>query len=788
MEQRYKLTTATIPSLLEADQRFKERCAWVDGEVRASYEQHLAERFAGRMAIFAVGGFGRGDLFPYSDIDLLLLVNQVPELPAEREAIAFFQRRLWDASLRLSQGLRTVLECVTLDEQDVERTVSLLDRRLLCGSEALQRELEQKMPRFLQSKRGTLERHLCRISKERHAKFAHTIFHLEPEIKDAPGGLRDLNLLHWLEEPAVDLVEAREFLFGVRFLLHDRSKRDNNLLNFDLQEEIFADPEASLRDYYRHARAVHRAALRAIERHEGQASGLLSQFRDWRTRLSNEHFTVSRERTFFRSVQATAEVKLKLFSFIARHGVGLAPDTEERLQRSRAELREVRLDWSWWKDLLNQEHSAQALRAMHETGALSAQLPEWEHVESLVTRDFYHRYTVDEHTLVALETLDEIKRGADSATRRFGELMRESEGLAPLRFALLLHDVGKGTGKDHSEESVRVARVILERLGAPEAEREAILFLIEQHLILSALMSSRDLTDPAVVHDGAHRIGTLERLKLLTLLTYADIAAVNPETMTPWRGEQLWRAYRVIRQELTRELRTERIADAGDDPWLQGFPTRYLRTHGVADFARHRKLAEEARVTGASLDLRKTDAAWEASFVAADRPGLFAAVCGSLASLGMSILKVEAFANTAGQVLDTFTFGDPLRTLELNPSEIDTVRRRVLAAIKGSGDVEKWLKARPKPKIRVASEPVVVVDNESTDSATLVEIVADDRPGLLYDIASTLSTLGCSIDVVLIDTEAHRALDTLYITKNGERLDAETAAAVRSRLLVVCGQ
>ena len=778
--------TATIPSLLEADQRFRERCALVEAEVRAAYEQHLTGLFAGRLAIFAVGGFGRGDLFPYSDIDLLLLVQQIPELPAEREAIALFQRQLWDAQLRLSQGLRTVLECVTLDEQDIERTVSLLDRRLLCGSEPLHRELEQKMPRFLQAKRGTLERHLCRLSVERHTKFAGTIFHLEPDIKDAPGGLRDLNLLHWLGESAEDLAAARAFLFGVRFLLHDRSKRDNNLLNFDLQEEIFADPEASLRDYYRHARSVHRAALRAIERHEGQPSGLLAQFRDWRARLSNEHFTVSRERTFFRSAQATVDVKLKLFPFIARHGVGLAPDTEERLQRSRAELRAAKTDWSWWRDLLMQEHASQALRAMHETGALSAQLPEWEHVESLVTRDFYHRYTVDEHTLVALETLDGLKGSADGMARRFGELMRESEGSAQLRFALLMHDVGKGTGKDHSEESVRVAREILLRLNAPESEREAILFLIEQHLVLSALMSSRDLTDHAVVLDGAHKIGTLERLKLLTLLTYADIAAVNPETMTPWRAEQLWRAYRVIRQELTRELRTERIESSAGDPWLQGFPTRYLRTHGAADVARHRKLAEEARVTGAALDLRKTDAAWEASFVAADRPGLFAAVCGALASLGMSILKVEAFANTAGQVLDTFTFGDPLRTLELNPSEIDTVRRRVLAAIKGSNDVEKWLKARPKPKIRVATEPVVVVDSESTETATLVEIVADDRPGLLYDIASTLSGLGCSIDVVLIDTEAQRALDTLYVTKNGERLDAASATAVRDGLLAVC--
>lgn len=775
-----------IPSLSEADQRFQERCTSVERAIRAAYDEHLSHRFAGRLALLAVGGFGRGDLFPHSDIDLLMLVAAIPESPEDREAIALFQRQLWDAHLRLSQGLRTVTECVTLDEQDIERTISLLDRRMLCGNEALFGDLEQKMPRFLQGKRGVIERHLCRISKERHAKFNHTIFHLEPDIKDAPGGLRDLNLLHWLDESSEGLTAAREFLFGVRFLLHERSKRDNNLLNFDLQEEIFDDPEASLRDYYRHAGAVHRAALRAIERHEGQPSGLFTQFRDWRTRLSNEHFTVSRERIFFRSAKATAEVKLNLFPFIARHGVRLAPDTDERLERARAELRDVRTDWAWWKDLLSQPHSAQALRAMHESGALSAQLPEWEHVESLVTRDFYHRYTVDEHTLVALETLDSLGQRTDVPSKRFAELMRETEGWAMLRFALLLHDVGKGTGKDHSEESVRVAREILTRLDTPEGERDTILFLIEQHLILSALMSSRDLSDPAVVQDGAHRVGTLERLKLLTLLTYADIAAVNPETMTPWRAEQLWRAYRTIRAELTRELRTERITASLDDPWLQGFPTRYLRIHTAADTARHRKLAEEARVVGAALDLRKTDAAWEATFVAADRPGLFAAVCGALASLGMSILKVEAFANSAGQVLDIFTFGDPLRTLELNPSEIDTVRRRVLAAIKGSQDVEKWLKARPRPKIRVATEPLVVVDNESTDQATLVEIVTDDRPGLLYEIASTLSNLDCSIDVVLIDTEAQKALDTLYVTKAGARLSEEDATQVRDQLLEVC--
>lgn len=771
----------------EVRRRFAERTADVEAHVRTAFTQHLEPLFSGRLAILAVGGFGRGDLFPYSDIDILLLVSQVPETPAEREALSFFQRHLWDQKLRLSQGLRTVIECVMLDENDVERTISLLDRRFLCGDEPLFRDLEQRMPRFLQAKRGVMERHLCRLSRDRHAKFANTIFHLEPDIKDAPGGLRDLNVLHWLNEPTAGLDAAREYLYQLRFALHDQSKRDNNLLNYDLQESVFPDPCAGLREYYRHALQVHRAALRALERHQGQTSGLLSHFRDWRSRLSNEHFTVSRDRVYFRVSHATPEVKLAIFPFIARHGIRLAPDTEERLAEGRAMIANVATDWAWWRDLLSQPHAAVALRAMHETGALSAQLPEWEHVESLVTRDFYHRYTVDEHTLVALETLEKLKDSADSPARRFADLFAEAEGIALLRFALLCHDIGKGTGKEHSEESTRLAAQILDRLGATEIDRRTVLYLIEHHLDLSTLMTTRDLSDPHVVANAAHRMETIEQLRLLALLTYADISAVNPETMTPWRADQLWRAFRLIRQELTRELEAERI-QPGDavDPWLSGFPTRYLRTHTAKQMEQHRLMGGAARALGVALELRKTEAAWEVVFVAPDRPGLFAAVCGALASTGMSILKAEAFANEEGQVLDTFTFADPTRTLELNPSEVDTVRKRVLAAIKSSADVEKWLKARPRPKPRLEIKPIVAVDSNATQTASLVEVVAADRPGLLYDLASVIAKHGCSIDVVLIDTEAQKALDTFYVTKGGLRLDAEEATGLKDALLEVC--
>ena len=265
---------------------------------------------------------------------------------------------------------------------------------------------------------------------------------------------------------------------------------------------------------------------------------------------------------------------------------------------------------------------------------------------------------------------------------------------------------------------------------------------------------------------------------MLTLLTFADISAVNPVTMTPWRAEQLWRAYRTIRRELTRELGSEFIQSApSDNPavsrWLEGFPTRYLRTHTLTDIERHFVLATLSETLGVAVELRKQQGAWELTVAAPDRAGVFAALAGSLASFGFNILKVEAFANRQGRLLDIFHFADPLRTLDLNPSEVDTVRKRATQAAKGELDVPKLLKSRPKPKVRMKLTPVVEVTSRENAKSTLVEIVSEDRPGLLYDLASTLSDQGCSIDVVLIDTEATKALDVFYVTKNGAPLSPD---------------
>jgi len=319
-------------------------------------------------------------------------------------------------------------------------------------------------------------------------------------------------------------------------------------------------------------------------------------------------------------------------------------------------------------------------------------------------------------------------------------------------------------------------------------------FLIGKHLALSETMNSRDLDDPLAIELLAHRVETVERLKALTLLTYGDISAVNPGVMTPWRRSQLWRLYMLAYNELTRALEAERIEPRpADSPekaaFLEGFPTRYLRTHTETDIDAHLAIEKAAAARGGvATGLKKLEDAYSLTLVAQDRPFLFASVAGTLSSFGMNILKAEAFANRRGTVLDTFTFADPNRTLELNPSEIDRLKLTVERVVRGKTDVVQLLRNRPKPALPSKGArfaPSLAIDSESSPAATLLHLVAEDRPGLLYDVASAMSSEGCNIEVVLIDTEAHKAIDVFYITRQGSKLNGLEAERLRKRLLGV---
>jgi [protein-PII] uridylyltransferase len=489
----------------------------------------------------------------------------------------------------------------------------------------------------------------------------------------------------------------------------------------------------------------------------------------------------------------------RLLEFIARHGIPLAAETERRLEQASAAFAEYTAAtqplWLQIRTILSLPHAATALRAMHDTGLLLALFPEWKTIFCLVVPDFYHRYTVDEHTLVAIEKLAGLAASKDPAQRRLAEILSEIEDLALLRFALLFHDAGKGAQSgDHARLSLELARQAIERIQMRPEEQSAVEFLIEHHLDLSAVMNSRDLHDPATARLLADRIGTLERLKLLTLLTYADISAVNPDAMTPWRLEQLWQTYRVTHQQLLKELESERIEDlprnlpgpAAD--FVKGFPLRYLRTHSPEDIRAHGELSELSKASGVAVQLDAPGGVHRATIVARDRPALFASLAGAISSFGLDILKAEAFSNAQGLILDTFVFADPQRTLELNPSENDRLRQTLEDVALGQLDTGQLLRGRvapPRHKKRTV-QPRVHFDPQACDTATLIEIIAEDRPGLLYDLSAAISTAGCNIDVVLIDTEGRKAIDVFYVATNGGQLSSNLQDRLSETLLTLC--
>jgi [protein-PII] uridylyltransferase len=765
--------------------------------------------------MLAAGGYGKRALFPYATVDILVLLEGESPWVSLREPLAECVRLLWDAGLRLNHTVRTISECLEFREQNIDLDINLLDLRYLSGDNALYSRFENKWPAFLEKNGGKLSQHLAQHTRLRHAKYQNTVHHREPDVKDAPGALRDWNLIGWLARlgaeriPGPDvsgeLNQAAEFLSAVRCFLHYQSHSDRNLLDAEAQERLLGQPFSRakatpewMREYFRYAWVVFNEARRALDALEKTESTLVGNFRDWRSRLSNSEFTVSRERIFLRSpaqLESDPAVVLRMLEFIGRHGIAPAPETERRLEAARsafaAYCAQPRPLWATLESILSLPRAALAMRTLQRAGLLGALFPEWAAMLDLVDLEPEHRFTVDEHTLMSLERATELASSSDPTRQRFAQLLSEIENPAVLALALLFHKAGTATG-DPAQLSSALARQAMERIRVPLEEQRDVVFLIEHQLDLAEVMSGRDVDDPATARQLAERVGTIERLKLLTVMTYGDLAAVSSDAMTPWRLERLWRAYEVTQHELTRELETERIQEVPDSvpgrpAFLKGFPVRYLRAHSAAEIEEHMRLYEESRPTGVAVQLDRIEGAYRLTVIARDMPALFASFAGAISSFGLDILKAEAFSNARGMILDTFVFADPQRTLELNPPEserlLDLIRRVAL----GKTDGQRLLRSRAQadPKKRSAP-PRVEFDSDACDTATLVEIVAEDRPGLLYSLATVFSSTACNIDVVLIDTKGHRAIDVFYVANDGQKLSPELQAILKEKLLAAC--
>ncbi len=772
------------PTPCDALLPLRERTRQIDAAVIELWQKYVGPAEHRRSALLAVGGYGREEQFLCSDVDLLILEEPGTFAPG---ALSDFLREIWDKGYRASHSVHPVSDCKRLTPGNIEFNISLLDRRFLAGQNTLYLACEdacRKAP-------PELRKLLAEMTNQRHEKFQFTIQNLEPDVKEGPGGLRDLNVIRWMKKLGVDVefddFDAMCLLAEIREGLHRRAKRDVNILRFEdqdaLSEGYEGGPAEWMRDYYRAAKAVFYTCREEVDRVLDHKPGLRAGFLDFRTRLSNEEFTVSREQILLRNpakLAGDATLTHKLFVFQARHGLRLARDTKRRVEGGAA------WNWTQWKEILSLPHAAAALRAMMDTGELRRQIPEWQRIDCLVARDFFHRYTVDEHTIVALENLE--RSGATH--KRFQPLWEACENKAALRFALLLHDIGKGEGEDHDRKSVEIAKTVGARLGIPVEEQRLIERLIADHLYLGHLMQTRDLDEPMTAEQAAHHLLTEEYLSMLTLLTHADSSAVFPGAMTAWRESQLWHAYNVIGREFTKELEDERIParEQSKNPamaeFLEGFPKRYWFRSSAEDRERHCKMATEAGLTGVSIDLAKRDDAWLLTVVTKDRARLLADLAGVLASFGVNIWKAEAFGNARGAVLDIFLFTDPMKSLDLNPPVVEELRDAVKRVVTGNESADKLMRRKPKfaPKYKLNVPTVLRFDNEASAQATLLELIASDRPGLLYDVARSVADCGCEIDTVLLNTEGQRAVDVFYLRSGSSKLEPDTIEAVTKRL------
>jgi [protein-PII] uridylyltransferase len=837
LQQQFSATKDGLSFLLQ-------RSALVESIASRLWEQFVSPEKGGpsSVVLVALGDLGSRSLFPYSEIDLLFLHAAADSVEKFKDSTNRFSQGLCDLRLKLNTTVWTFSQFNSFDSDNPEPILSLLDSRYLAGDAKLFADLRnQLIPEIVARESQVLVEHLAEITRARHRKFGNTVFHQEPNVKDGPGGYRDYTLACWLAlmsamekrhgwpepdtilSPPVrkTLDSALQFLASVRCFLHFRHGRDDNILTWDAQDDAASqrvgagcmDRASSaewMRTYFAHARAVHRISGHLLEEMPTAQSLFYRQLETWRTGFSDADFSVVDGLIFLQRPEDLADPGLlfRAFRLIAQRGFKLSPAAEQQLEQALPSLTghlPTGSDfWRFLQGILGDLHAGDALRAMHSLHLLTMFLPELQGIDALAVRDFTRRFTVDEHTLQAIENVHALRQSKSKWDERYAEILGELEQPELLYLAILLHDTGKAvTVEDHIPASLAIAKGCLERLELPPPDRETVLFLIEYHLDMAATLR-RDIFDPRTVAQFADTVGTPDRLKMLCLFTYADIKTVSPEALNSGKAEDLWQLYIGTANYLDRSVDERVHADANDEvlshlrslapaagkklqTFIEGLPRRYLRMHPVDEILRHVEMANRLGQNPVQLALKRSRHWYELTLVTLDRPFLFATVAGALAACGMNIVKAGAFSNQSGTVVDTFCFTDRFRTLEMNLPEWERFKGTVHAVLSGKQDLDRMLRERLRPEKNRFTKGIVATQIQFDDGcsahSTLVEVITQDQPGLLYRISSVFSHQNCNIDIALIDTEGQTAIDVFYLTSSGGKLTPEHKERLRQSLL-----
>ena len=779
-----------------------------------------------RLCVLAVGGYGRGEMAPFSDVDLLFLTPYKITAWAE-SVIESMLYILWDLKLKVGHSSRTVKDCLRLGADDFTIRTAMLEHRFLVGFEPLAEDLDTKLwnTLFKGTEAEFVEAKLAERDA-RHVKQGQR-YMVEPNVKEGKGGLRDLQSLFWIAkyihhtddlgklvragvfrpEEFSTFVKAENFLWAVRCHLHLASGRATEQLTFDMQVEVadrmgYADKggrrgvEIFMQDFFRHATSVGdltRIFLTSLEASQQKDPPLLLRLFK-RVPKTREGYEVVNNRLAVTDDAAFLADKmniLRIFEEALRTGLLIHADAMrlisanlhliDRDMRNDKEAQRIFLDL-----LLKHGNPERALRRMNELGVLAAFIPEFEPIVAMMQFNMYHHYTVDEHTIQCIWHLSEIENGhLEEDLPVASSILKEGVNRKVLYIALLLHDIGKGQDEDHSVVGAKIARKVAPRLGLNKQECATVEWLVRYHLLMSDMAQKRDIADPRTVRDFAKAVQTGERLDLLCVLTVCDIRGVGPGTWNNWKAVLIRALYRQTRraledgmEALNRENRGAEAKKALRDA-LQGWDAKDLRAETARHYppywqgfhvTAHKVFAELLRDIGDTeirIDIHPDEDrdATRVCFALSDHPGIFSRLAGALALVGANVVDARTFTSKDGFATAAFWIQDG----DGSPYEdvrLPRLRDMISKTLRGDIVPREAIKPRDKLKKRERAFNVptsITFDNEGSEIYTIIEVDTRDRPGLLFDLTRTLANANVYIASAVIATYGEQVVDTFYV-------------------------
>jgi [protein-PII] uridylyltransferase len=812
----------------------KSICGMVDVLLKKLFKSvvddlKLTSRGTEQITLVATGGYGRGELNPHSDIDIMFLYSGRDGRRVEdiAQKILYF---LWDMRLDVGYSVRTINDCQEMAASDMTVKTALLEIRYLCGNRPLFKQLQQvTLTQIMTKGSDAFIRQKIVDLEARREKYGSSVYLLEPNLKEGEGGLRDLQTALWIAKIKFKIIDPHElvikgilteevllayndslsYLWKIRNELHYRAGRKNDQLTFEDQKNVaeffgYRDQdgilgvEEFLRDYYLHATRVEQLWSLMVTKCQSveKTRGLLGYLK--RRSVGEGFFIIRGELSISDEsiLQQDPSRLMKVFEFAQKHGVEISASTKEILRRNLSLVndkfrRNREVNQSFFSILRSIKGVGATLKVMHYLGFLIRFIPEFERVYCKAQHDLYHIYTVDIHSLFAVEELAKLWTGTTRVSLPLiTEIAEQIEKHELVILAVLLHDIGKGEGGNHSNRGADMMPTISRRLGLSKEDSERLEFLVRHHLLFAHIAQRRDLHDEKMIVQFARQMGKSETLKMLYLLTYADLKAVGPDVWTDWKAmlmEELYeKTFMVLeRGDFKLEVRSEKVKNvrkkvaellSGDyaisliKEELKALSTRHLLSNPLLTIAEHVKMLLELGDSIFTVKVEhETDGGYSRfTICTVDIPGLFSMITGVMSANGMNILGAQINTSSNGKVLDVLQINSPQGFVILDETRWERVEDDLLQVLTGKIRVRSLVEKRRQPtivaeKIKPRFPTVVEIDNEVSEGYTVIDIYTHDKVGLLYSITSTLTELGLYIGVSKISTKIDQVADTFYV-------------------------